>query len=45
VHPLALAVGRHRIDVVAEGYQPLAFYVNVTPGSLIPYQGGLQPLP
>lgn len=44
VHPLTLAVGRHRIDLVAAGYQPLAFYVNVTPGSLIPYQGGLQPL-
>lgn len=44
-HPLALAAGYHRIDLVAAGYEPLAFTVNVTPGALIPYQGGLRPIP
>lgn len=44
VHALALVIGRHRIDLSAPGYEPMAFYVDVAPGALIPYQGGLQPL-
>ena len=41
--PLTLAAGRHRIELQAQGYAPIAFDVNVVPGQVIPYQGGLPP--
>jgi hypothetical protein len=39
--PLTLAAGRHRIELQAQGYAPIAFDVDVVPGQVIPYQGGL----
>lgn len=41
--PLTLAAGRHRIELQAPGYEPIAFDVDVLPGQVIPYQGGLPP--
>ena len=39
--PLTLAAGRHRIELQAPGYAPIAFDVDVVPGQVIPYQGGM----
>jgi hypothetical protein len=39
--PLTLAAGRHRIELQAPGYAPIAFDIDVVPGQVIPYQGGL----
>ncbi len=41
--PLALAPGSHRIELDAQGYDPIVFDVNVAPGEVIPYQGTMQP--
>jgi hypothetical protein len=41
--PLTLALGTHHIDIIAPGYQTLAFDVNVLAGQVIPYRGALQP--
>ncbi len=41
--PLTLGAGRHRIQLQAAGYEAIAFDVDVIPGQVIPYQGGLQP--
>ena len=41
--PLTLTAGRHRVEVQAQGYAPLIFDVDVTPGRVIPYRGDLQP--
>ena len=41
--PLSLTAGTHRIELEADGYEPVAFDVNVVPGELLPYQGSLQP--
>ena len=41
--PLTLATGVHRIELRAQGYQPLAFDVNVAAGYVVPFQGVLQP--
>jgi hypothetical protein len=41
--PLTLALGRHRIDIDAPGYRPLAFDVDIVAGQVIPYQGAMQP--
>lgn len=41
--PLSLTAGTHRIELDAEGFEPVAFDVNVLPGQLLPYQGSLQP--
>jgi hypothetical protein len=40
--PLSLAAGRHHFELRAQGYQTLAFDVDVIPGQVIPYQGTLQ---
>jgi PEGA domain len=40
---LTLAVGRHRIEIAAPGYEPMSFDVDVLPGQIVPYQGSLQP--
>lgn len=41
--PLTLTPGVHRIDVVADGYEPLTFDADVMPGQVIPYRGEMQP--
>jgi len=41
--PLTLSAGMHRIELQAPGYDPLVFDVNVVPGLVTPYQGGMQP--
>ena len=41
--PLSLTAGTHRIELDADGYEPVAFDVNIVPGQLLPYQGSLQP--
>src|SRR5258706_16461960 len=40
--PLLMATGRHHFELRAQGYQPAAFDVDVTPGQVIPYRGTLQ---
>jgi hypothetical protein len=40
--PLALAPGRHHIEVRAPGYRTMAFETDVVAGQVIPYQGTLQ---
>jgi hypothetical protein len=42
--PLNMTAGQHRIQITAQGYQPMTMDVNVTPGQLVPYRGDLQPL-
>jgi hypothetical protein len=39
--PLTLAAGMHRIELPAPGYEPVVFDVNVVPGQVVPYQGGM----
>jgi hypothetical protein len=39
--PLTLSVGRHHIDIDADGYQPWSFDVNIVPGQILPYRGDL----
>jgi hypothetical protein len=41
--PLTVTAGRHRLDLRAPGYEPLAIDVNVNPGELVPFRGDLQP--
>ena len=43
--PLTLTTGVHRVELRAQGYQPLAFDVNVAAGYVVPFQGVLQPQP
>ena len=40
--PLTLAPQRHHIELRADGYETLAFDVDVAPGQVIPYQGTMQ---
>jgi hypothetical protein len=42
--PLTLAAGTHRIELQADGYEPLTFDVIVQAGQVIPYRGDLQPI-
>jgi hypothetical protein len=42
--PLALAPGRHRIEVRAAGYQTIVLDADVKPGEVTPYQGTMQAL-
>ncbi len=37
--PLTLLPGTHRIEVDAQGYQPIVFDANVPAGQVLPYQG------
>jgi hypothetical protein len=39
--PLTLRSGRHHIELVARGYQPMAFDITVVAGQVIPYQGSM----
>jgi hypothetical protein len=41
--PLALAAGRHHIEVRASGYQTITFDADVKAGEVTPYQGTMQP--
>jgi hypothetical protein len=41
--PLPVIPGRHRLEVVAPGYQTMAVDVDIVPGQVIPYQGSLIP--
>jgi len=40
--PLALAPGRHRVEIRQPGYRNIAFDVNIVAGQVLPYQGTLQ---
>ncbi len=40
--PLNMTAGQHRIQVSAQGYEPMTMDVNVIPGQLVPYRGDLQ---
>lgn len=42
--PVPVAVGFHRIELYAQGFEPVAFDINVFPGQVIPYRGGLYPV-
>jgi hypothetical protein len=41
--PLTLTPGTHRIEVQAQGYEPLSVDVGIQPGQVIPYRGDLRP--
>ena len=40
--PLTLTPGTHRIEVQAQGYEPMIVDVGVQPGQVIPYRGDLR---
>lgn len=42
MQPLGLSVGRHRIEIRAEGYQTMSFDADVTAGQITPYRATLQ---
>jgi PEGA domain-containing protein len=42
--PLLLATGRHHFELRAQGYETMAFDVDVTSGQVVPYAGTLQPV-
>jgi hypothetical protein len=42
--PVPVAVGFHRIELYAQGFEPVAFDINVFPGQVIPYRGSLYPV-
>ena len=39
--PVPVPAGFHRIELYAQGFEPVAFDVNVRPGQVIPYRGSL----
>jgi len=39
--PLTLTPGQHRLEIRADGYEPLVLDVNVNPGEVLPYRGDL----
>jgi PEGA domain len=41
---LGLDSGDHKIELKAEGYEPLQFDVLITPGETVTYKGGMKPL-
>ena len=43
MQPLSLAPGRHRIEIVEVGYEPMVFDVDVIAGQVIPFQGAMEP--
>jgi hypothetical protein len=40
--PLALAPGRHHVEIRAPGFEVISFDVDILPGQVIPYQGDLR---
>ena len=42
--PVPVPAGRHRIELYAPGFGPVAFDVDVRPGQVIPYRGSLYPV-
>jgi hypothetical protein len=42
--PMPVAVGLHRIELYARGFEPVAFDISVFPGQVIPYRGSLYPV-
>jgi|SRR5579872_7019325 len=40
--PLALAPGRHSVDIRANGYQTMVFDADVTAGQVLPYHGAMR---
>jgi len=40
--PLGLPVGRHHIEIVADGYRTMASDVDVLAGQVIPFQGQME---
>jgi hypothetical protein len=42
---LRIETGPHRIEIRAEGYEPLTFEVRILPDRTITYEGELKPLP
>jgi hypothetical protein len=42
---LTLDAGPHRIEIKADGYEPVSFEVLVTPGETLTYRGDLKPIP
>ena len=40
--PLTLRAGNYRVEIQANGYEPVMFDVNVMPGQVIPYRGSLR---
>ena len=41
--PLTLTPGPHRIEVQADGYQPMSWNVDIVPGQVLPFRGDMQP--
>ena len=39
--PLTLLAGRHRIDLRADGFEPVSFQITIVAGQVIPYAGTL----
>jgi hypothetical protein len=42
---LHIETGPHRIELRADGYEPLNFEVNIQPGRTLTYKGELKKLP
>ena len=40
--PLALAPGRHHVEIREPGFEIIAFDIDILPGQVIPYQGDLR---
>jgi hypothetical protein len=40
--PLALKLGKHHIDIRAQGYETMSFYTDVIAGQVTPYQGQMK---
>jgi hypothetical protein len=43
-HPMDLAIGPHRIELRAPGYETVSFSVNIEPNTIVRYRGDLQSL-
>jgi len=39
--PLSLTLGRHHVDIRAQGFQTMSFDMDVVPGQVTPYQGAM----
>jgi hypothetical protein len=41
--PVTVMAGRHRVEIRADGFQPVVFDLDVLPGQVIPYRGAMVP--